>query len=328
MNNFFDHTLTIVSQQQGSFWMPPQASTTASDVDFVFYFVYWIAVFFFLLIVGLMTAFIFLYRKREGHQVEPSKHHNTTLEITWTVIPLILVIIIFIYGFKTYMDISEIPANTIDIRVTGQKWDWFFQYPNGHLDNQLHLPVDTPIKLTITSEDVTHSLFIPAFRLKMDAVPGRYTYAWVRATEVETYPIYCAEYCGTKHSDMVTEVIVHEPGGYEKWLEDASNLLKRMTPVEAGQYLVKRRCSQCHSIDGTIIEAPSFLGIYGKQETMKDGSTITAEDNYIRESILEPAAKIVRGFENIMPTFQGKLSNDEIAAIIEFLKTLKSAETE
>jgi cytochrome c oxidase subunit 2 len=325
MINFFNDTI-LFNQQRGSFWMPPQASTTAAEVDFVFYFIYWISVFFFILIVGLMTSFIILYRKRKGHEAQDTPHHNTALELTWTFIPLVLVVLIFMFGFNTYMNMTTIPDNTMDIRIIGQKWQWYFQYPNGHLDEQLHIPIDTPVKLTITSEDVTHSVFIPAFRLKMDAVPGRYTYAWVKATETGEYPLYCAEYCGTSHSDMVTEVVVHEPGGYETWLEKASNLFNTMSPVEVGEYLVKRRCSQCHTIDGSANDGPSFLGIWQNERKFKDGTSAIADDNYIRESILEPAAKVVEGYDNIMPTFAGKLKNEEIDAIIDYMKTLKKDE--
>ena len=314
----------IMAQSAGSFWMPPQASTSAQEVDWVFYFVYWIAVFFFLLIVGIMTVFVIKYRRREGWEEEQTTESHTALEITWTVIPILIVLVIFFFGFRTYMDLHLAPGNTLDIWVTGQKWQWFFKYPNGHIDENLHIPVDTPVKLIISSEDVTHSLFIPAFRLKMDAVPGRLTSAWAKATQTGTFPIYCAEYCGTGHSDMFAELTVHEPGGYETWLEEASNLLKSMTPVEAGAVLYKRKgCAQCHTIDGSADDGPTFLGIFGHTVKLSDGSTVTVDEDYIRRSLLEPAAQIVAGFENIMPTFQGKLKDEEIAAIIEYIKTLK-----
>ncbi|MBN2328837.1 MAG: cytochrome c oxidase subunit II [Candidatus Omnitrophica bacterium] len=310
-------------QSPGTFWMPPQASTLAPEVDWVFYLILWICIFFFVLIVALMTWFVLHYRKREGHAEEETAHHSMALELTWTIIPLILVVLIFYFGFKTYLRMKVAPANALEIYVIGQKWNWFFQYPNGHIDEDLHLPVDTPVQLIIRSEDVTHSLFIPAFRIKMDAVPGRYTRAWVRAREEGVFPVYCAEYCGTQHSDMLADAIVHEPGLYEVWLEKASNLLNTMTPVEAGQYLVNKRCSQCHSVDGTADVGPSFLGVWGREETLADGSTSVVEENYIRESILEPSVKIAAGYENVMPSFKGKLKEEEITAIIEYLKTLK-----
>ncbi len=313
----------IFAQSPGTFWMPPEASTLAADVDWVFYFIFAICIIFFLLIVFLMVFFVIRYHRREGQEPESSPHHNTFLEIVWTGIPILLVLLIFYFGFKTFMESKIVPANTLNIYVTGQKWNWLFQYPNGYVDSNLHIPVDTPVQLIIRSEDVTHSLFIPAFRLKMDAVPGRYTYAWVQAKEMGTFPVYCAEFCGTKHSDMLADTVVHEPGQYEVWLENASNLLNTMTPVEAGGYLVKKRCSQCHTVDGTANTGPSLLGIWGESQTLKDGTSATADENYVRESLLEPSVKIVSGFENVMPSFKGKLKENEIMAIIEYIKTLK-----
>lgn len=316
--------MDLFAQSPGTFWMPPQASTLASEVDWVFYFIFWICVFFFVLIVSLMVFFVLRFRKREGHSEQPSAHHNTVLELVWTGIPIILVLLIFYFGFKTYLNMTIAPANALNIYVTGQKWNWLFQYPNGYIDENLHIPIDTPVQLIIRSEDVTHSLFIPAFRLKMDAVPGRYTRAWVNAKQEGIFPVYCAEYCGTQHSDMLADAVVHAPGQYEVWLENASNLLNTMTPVEAGGYLIKKRCSQCHTVDGTANVGPSFKGLWGESQALKDGSSATADENYIRESILEPSVKIVAGYENVMPSFKGKLKEEEITAIIEYLKTLKN----
>ncbi len=316
----------IFAQSNGSFWMPPQASTNASEVDFVFNFILWISVFFFLLIVGLMAAFVLLYRRREGYEPQPSPNHSNTLELIWTLIPIIIVIVIFYFGFKTYLNTKVAPANAMNIYVTGQKWDWFFKYPNGFVDNNLHAPIDRPVKLIITSDDVTHSLFIPAFRLKMDAVPGRYTTAWFQAKDVGTYPLLCAEYCGTGHSDMLATVEVHEPGGYETWLEKASNIHNEMSPAEAGKYLVVKRCTSCHTVDGTAHTGPTFKGLFGKNEMLKGGSTALVDENYTRESILEPGVKIVEGYGNVMPTFKGKLTDQDIMAIIEYMRTMKSEE--
>lgn len=327
ISNFVEFLKPIFkAQSPGSFWMPPQASTTASNVDFVFYFITGIAIFFFVLIVTLMVLFIFLYRRREGHKEQQTTTHNTTLEMVWTIIPLIIVIIIFYFGFKAFMDNAVIPANAYEIKVYGQKWNWNFMYPKtGHFDQDLHVPVDTPVKLTIISEDVTHSLFIPAFRLKMDAVPGRYTYAWFRANQEGEFPLYCAEYCGTQHSDMTAMVVVHPPGEFEKWLREASDFLKKMPPAEAGERLYQLRgCKQCHSIDGTSGQGPSLKDIWGEEQPLRDGSRVVVDENYIRESLLEPNAKVVAGYDAIMPTAQGKLSNEEIDAIIEFIKSIGS----
>ncbi|MBI1386964.1 MAG: cytochrome c oxidase subunit II [bacterium] len=309
--------------QQSTFWMPPQASSASSHVDVVFYFIYWLSVFFFVLIVGLMTAFVFMYRRREGHEAQKTPTHSTILEVTWTGIPLLLVFVIFYMGFKTFIDMKVPPANSYRINVIGQKWTWGFQYPNGYIDGDLHAPIDTPVELVITSDDVTHSLFVPAFRLKMDAVPGRYNKVWFKAVHAGEYPLFCAEYCGTNHSNMTAQAIVHEKGDFEAWLEKASNFVETMPLPEAGQKLYKiRGCAQCHSTDGSAGDGPTFKGIWGHKVVFRDGSEGVVDENYVRESLMDPTAKVVKGFDAIMPTFKGKLRDKEITAIIEFIKTL------
>ncbi len=314
----------LLAQTSGSFWMPTEASSTAAAVDSVFYYVYWISVFFFALIVGLMVWFVIRYRRRRTDDVaEPSAHHNLPLEITWTVVPVIITASIFLLGFKGYMNMVTPPGNAYEIQVTGQKWKWFFTYPNGYVASELHVPVDRPVKLVMTSEDVIHSLFIPAFRVKNDVVPGRYSKVWFKATEVGQFPLVCTEYCGTGHSDMHTTVTVHEPGGFELWLDKESNLLNTMPPAEAGEMLVKKKgCLQCHSVNGSPLVGPSFKDVFGHEVTTRDGKKILADEDYIRQSILEPLAEVVAGFEPVMPTFSGKVKDKEISAIIAYLKTL------
>jgi len=310
---------------EGGFWLPSQGSEGAAEVDRIFGFVFWVSAFFFLLIVALMVLFVIRYRRRPGREdAEPSPRHNTPLEITWTTIPILIVIAIFIWGFKVYLDINTPPANAYEVLVTGQKWKWLFTYPNGHVDENLHVPVATPIRLVMTSEDVIHGFYIPAFRLKRDVVPGRYVKLWFQATKPGEYQIYCTQYCGTGHSDMWAKAVVHEPGGFERWLEDASNFLAKMSPAEAGERLYRTRgCAQCHSVDGKGGTGPTFKALFGHQVPLDGGKATVADENYIRESILEPQAKIVAGFQPVMPTFQGRLKDQEITAIIEYLKTLK-----
>jgi cytochrome c oxidase subunit 2 len=316
--------LTAAGGPEGSPWLPPPRSTYAGDIDFVFNFILGISVFFFLLIVGLMLAFVIRYRAREGVEPQPSPKHNLALEVVWTGIPLLLVMFIFYFGFRSYMKLAVDPQNAYEIQVTGQKWTWFFTYPNGYVAEQLHVPVDRAVRLVMTSEDVIHSLFIPAFRLKRDVVPGRYHKVWFNATEPGEYDLFCAEFCGTNHSNMTTKVVVHAAGEFDKWLEDASNLLAHMSPQDAGRELYKGRgCSQCHSIDGKVGTGPTFLNLFGHPVAMKDGTTLTADENYIRESILNPQARLVAGFQPVMPTFKGKFKDEEITAVIEYIKTLK-----
>lgn len=316
---------TLFAQDNGkTFWLPPQGSVSAQAVDWTFYFIYWLSVFFFVLIVTLMVAFVILYRRRdEVTDLAKAPSHHTAMEITWTVIPLILVLFIFYFGFKSFMDYKIAPQNSYEILVTGQKWKWFFTYPNGYVDEDLHVPINQPVLLTITSSDVTHSFYVPAFRTKMDAVPGRYTQAWFEPTIEGEFQLFCAEYCGTEHSDMLAQVVVHRPGEFEKWLEEASNFVDRMPLAEAGERLYTiRGCKQCHSIDGTTGHGPTFLDKYGVEEKLRDGSSVLVDDNYIRESIVNPNARIVAGYEAVMPTYQGRLKDKEITALIAFLKTL------
>jgi cytochrome c oxidase subunit 2 len=240
------------------------------------------------------------------------------------------------------------PADAYQIVVEGQKWSWLFTYPNGHVDSVLHVPVDTDVQLVLTSMDVIHSLYIPAFRLKRDVVPGRYSKMWFRATEPGEYPVFCAEYCGTGHSDMLTTCVVHPPGEFALWLENADPLKKLsdeqyaayladpgafiaanpdiqglQTPGDMGRELyTKKGCAQCHSVDGSAGTGPTFKGLFGKSRGMQDGSVADADENYLRQSILEPNAQVVAGYQAVMPTYQGRLEEREIAALIAYLQSL------
>lgn len=321
--------LPPVAPEPGTFWMPPQASTHAQGVDAVFYFILAVSIFFFILIVALMLVFMVRYRARtRGAKATSRVTHNTPLELTWTAIPLILVVIMFLMGFRTFMDMANPPQGAMDIRVLGYKWAWAFTYPNGHVDAELHVPVDTPVRLILESSDVIHSMYIPAFRIKKDAVPGRYNKAWFHATQPGEYLMLCAEYCGTKHSDMLTRVVVHEPGRFEKWLADASDPFKEGKPLwQVGEMLARSKCSSCHSVDGTANVGPTFKDIYEQEHVMADGETVLVEDNYIRESIEYPQRKIRQGYGREMPSFKGLLKDREITAIIEYIKHLSGKTT-
>jgi cytochrome c oxidase subunit II len=309
------------------FWLPRQGSTTAPEVDALFNAITWISIFFFVLIVVLMIYFVWKYRARAGHTAQHSAVHNTPLEITWTVIPVLIVVWIFWEGFTGFLDLSNPPDNAYEVQVLGQKWNWTFTYANGVVSPELHVPVDTDVRLIMTSQDVIHSLYIPDFRIKRDAVPGRYEKEWFHATAVGEYQIFCAEYCGTQHSAMLSKVIVQTPADFQKWLAAEGNFIDKLPPEklwEGGQKLYNQRgCKQCHSIDGSPGIGPTFKGIWGHEALMKSGSKIVVDENYVRESVLNPQAQIVAGFEPVMPTFQGRLKDKEITAIIEYLKTLK-----
>ncbi len=317
-------TLPAIAPREGSWFLPPQMSTGAPQVDTVFNFIYTVSAFFFILIVVLMIYFVWRYRRRvEGEKARSRVRSHTALELTWTGIPLILVVIMFYMGFRSFMDIVIPPEGAIDINVVGKKWNWFFTYPTGHVDGELHVPANTPIRLILESNDVIHSLYIPAFRLKKDAVPGRYNRAWFEATESGEYLLLCAEYCGTQHSDMLARVVVHDTvAEWENWLREASDPFQTRSMADVGQLLVQRWCSGCHSVDGSANIGPTLKDIYGREREFDDGTTLVAEENYIRESILYPQRRIVKGYGNNMSAFKGLLKDREITAIIAYMKEL------
>jgi len=317
------------SPPSNDFWMPLDASTFAGDIDGLYDFLFWVSAVSTVLIMAVMFYFIIKYRahSREANELPTdSTHHNTALEITWSVIPLFFCIAIFVWGFRGYVDLRTSPRDALEIHAQGQKWKWLFTYPNGHVDTELHAPVDRDVRVIINSVDVLHSLFIPAFRTKMDAVPGRYTDLWFHATKTGDFPVFCTEYCGTEHSDMITHAIVHEPGGYEKWMSEIMAKLDNMDPVALGGMLYEQHgCKTCHSTDGSRLIGPTWKGLFGSKRTFVDGSSTTADENYIKNSIQDPAGQVVDSFgpNSAMPTYQGKLNDKQLTGIIEYIKTLK-----
>jgi cytochrome c oxidase subunit II len=312
----------LLAQGGPTFWLPQKISEHAAQVDWIFYYIYYIALFFFLLIVGLMTFFVIRFRRRTaGQEAQPSPSHNLALEVVWTAVPILLVATMFVFGLEGYTDLSVVPLNAYEIKVTGQKWKWQFEYPTGYVDEDLHVPADRSIQLTMTSTDVIHGLFIPALRIKRDAVPGRYSKLWFKAAVPGDYPLLCSQYCGTGHSTMLARLVVHPRGEYEQWLEKASNFVATMPPVQAGQRLYQLRgCKQCHSIDGGAGIGPSLRNLFGHAVALRGGGQVEADENYIRESILEPQAKIVAGFEPVMPKIA--LKEPEIGALLAYIQSL------
>jgi cytochrome c oxidase subunit II len=307
------------------FWMPKSASVTSEHVDWIWDFMVWMSVVSAVLILGAMIYFCFKYQAKSrtaNEYAEQSTDHNTTLEIVWSVIPLFVVIALFVWGFQGFVELRTPPANSFEIRATGQKWKWLFDYPEGITDDALHIPVNRPVRIVISSNDVLHSLFIPNFRVKMDAVPGRYTDLWFKATEPGNYPVFCTEYCGTSHSDMLAHAIVHEPGGYEKWIEAERRKIEDLPLPKLGELKAQQYgCLVCHTIDGTPKIGPSWKGLFGKTETTSAGS-VSVDENYLRESITDPQSKLVTGFPPSMPVTQFK-SDREIDGLIAYIKSLK-----
>jgi cytochrome c oxidase subunit 2 len=310
-----------------SFFLPPGGSTIAGEVDALFYFIVYASIVIFgIVLFGIVYLGL---RYRSGKTAEdattPGISHNTKLELLWSVIPSILVVIVFIWGFNVYMKMNIVPKDAMEVKVTAQKWFWSFDYPEGvNTVNELVVPVGKPVKLLMSSKDVIHSFFVPDFRIKMDVLPNRYTLTWFEATGTGNFDIFCAEFCGDKHSEMLGKVRVVSKNEYDKWLESGMTVGEGMTPAEYGQTLYRSKaCFTCHNIDGTSAVGPAFNGIFGKPVVMVGGEQITVDENYIRESILNPQTKIVAGYQPVMPTYQGILNDKQVDALLAYIKSLE-----
>jgi len=305
--------------------LPPARSTLAGETDALFHF---INVTSFILLIGITIAIVYFswkYRRRSDDDVTPVITHNSTLEITWSVIPLILVMIVFGWGFTGYMNLTTPPDNAYEVRVVGKSWLWEFHYNNGKVSvNELNVPVNRPVKLVMSSDDVIHSFFVPDFRVKRDVLPNRYSSLWFEATETGESIVFCTEYCGTNHSQMDAVVNVMTQDDFETWVESGDSVDESVPPAERGETLVSRNgCNACHSADGSSGVGPSYLGLWESERPLANGETVTADANYIRESILQSDAKIVEGYDNVMPSYQGVINDREIDDIIEYIKTLE-----
>ena len=305
-----------------------QGSDFAHKVDFANDIVTIISVVCTVLIVGAMLYFAVVYRQKDGKDHEtPAIEGNTTLEVLWTVFPTLVCIWVAWLGYDAFVDIRTPPANAMEVNVTGRKWAWDFQYKNGKkTTNELVVPVDEPVKLIMTSKDVLHSFFVPVMRTKMDVIPGRYTHEWFRPIKTGDFQVFCTEYCGKEHSGMLARFKVLPRAEFERWLEDDSEerRLAAMKPSDLGKELyTSKQCVTCHSLDGSPRVGPSWLKAFGREGKLADGSSYKIDENYIRESILYPQAKVVAGYPAMgMPSYSGQLSDDEITAIIEFIKTI------
>lgn len=288
------------------------------------------ALYIFLLIVsGLMTLLIFTtviyfaarYRHRQGVPAEQIEGSNK-LEITWTTIPFLVFIAIFFWSATIYFKTRTPPRDSTEVYVVAKQWMWKIEHAEGQREiNELHVPVGRDVKLILTSQDVIHSFFVPAFRMKQDVLPGRYTIAWFRATKPGTYHLFCSQYCGTQHSGMIGNVVVMEPAQYEAWMSGGSG-----GPLSATgeKIFAELGCATCHRTD-TQGRGPNLQGIFGRPVMLDDGRTVIADENYVRESILDPGAKVVQGFKPVMPTFQGLVSEEQLNALIAYVKSLSNA---
>lgn len=339
-------------------WFPEAASSFAADNDWLYGFISLVCLVFFVPIAFAMFYFAVRYHKPKGAKAESNVAHNTPLELAWSIGPSFFLVGMFVLGAKSYLDHRTVPDGANEMEVTSQKWFWSVHYGRGTYHPELHILVNEPTKLSMRSTDVLHSLYIPAFRAKKDVVPGRYNYMWFKPTvanekvsdeelakalkETEEsggewsyderqftpdgyrfYDLFCAEYCGTDHSRMQTVVVVHET------LEDLNAWIKKyskrttQTPVQYGESLYKNRgCKGCHSIDGTRRTGPSFKESFGNQRPLASGETVVADANYIRESILNPKAKVVNSYSPAMPSFKGQLTEDDLFCLVEYLKSV------
>jgi cytochrome c oxidase subunit II len=299
---------------------PEQASTVAGKVDAVYWVLVAITAFFTLMVYGMI--FFFAVKYRRGTNVDrsnpPASSHK--LEALWIAVPLVISISVFTWSTGTFFSIYRAPAGAMEVTVVGKQWMWKLQSPNGTREiNELHVPVGRAVKLIMTSQDVIHSFYVPAFRIKQDVLPGRYTSVWFEATKPGTYHLFCAEYCGTQHSGMIGRVIVMEPTEYQAWLSGGA---ASETPAAAGKRLITQMgCATCHSA-GSGQRGPSLEGVYGSIAPLQGGGTVTVDEDYIRESIINPRAKIVQGYEPIMPTYTGQITEEGILQIIAYLKSI------
>jgi cytochrome c oxidase subunit II len=311
----------LVKWLNASALFPREASTIAPYTDALYFFLLLITVVGLVLVGTLVFGFSIRYRKAE-HPVAIPVEGSTLLEATWTIIPLALFLIVFVWGALLYFRIYTPPANSMNIYVVGKQWMWKAEHPGGqHEINALHVPTGRPIQLTMISQDVFHSFSIPDFRVKREVIPGRYSTVWFEATTPGTYHIFCTQYCGTNHSEMIGEVTVLTPDDYEKWTASSTS---GMSLAQNGERLfASMGCNACHS-GNAAARGPNLAGVYGTKLTLANGSEVLVNDAYLRDAILNPSQHVTAGYAPIMPTYQGQISEDGLIDLVEYLKTLKT----
>jgi len=303
-------------------FLPEQASTLAPEVDHLLYFLVAVTAFFSILIFSTIFYFAIRYRRRSAHEMPAHEHAHGgyTLEIVWSVIPFGITMVMFTWGASVFFTAARPPKDALQIYAVGKRWMWKLEHIEGQREiNELHIPVGRPVRLTMTSEDVIHSFFVPAFRTKQDVVPGRYTSTWFTPTKAGKYHLFCAEFCGTRHSGMVGWIYVMEPQDYQTWLSGGA---VEGSLAENGKKLFEQlACNNCHKED-TTGRCPMLVNLYGTQVKLTGGGTVKADEAYIRESILQPQAKVVFGYEPVMPTFQGLVTEEQVLQLVEYVKSI------
>jgi cytochrome c oxidase subunit 2 len=299
---------------------PHEGSLQAAQVDALYFFMLAVTAFFSLLIAVLVVFFAVKYRRRHDGEVGAAIHGSLALELLWTIIPFFIMMVMFAWGAKVFYTLYRPPAGAMEIYIVGKQWMWKAQHMEGVREiNELHVPVGRSVKLIMGSEDVIHSFFIPAFRVKADVVPGRYNVLWFTASKAGTYHLFCSQYCGTKHSGMIGSVIAMEPTDFQTWLGGGN---PSQTPAAAGEKLfTDLACITCHRDDAQA-RAPQLKGLFGHTVQLQGGATAVVDETYIRESIVSPQAKIVNGFPPIMPTFQGLVTEEQLLQLIAYVRSL------
>lgn len=308
----------------GSF-MPEQGTEIAKQVDNLYGFLVVVSFVSCAILIGGMIYFAVKYKRRTQNDKTPYITHDTRLEILWSVLPLIIFLWVFAWGWMVYHDMREMPKDALEIQVTGKQWAWTAEYKNGVKATEVVVPVNKDVKLILASEDVLHSFYVPSFRIKQDAVPGRYTSLWFNATKLGEFHVFCTEYCGTSHSGMITKLKVVSQEDFDKWLVDESEIGLLPIAQRGAKYFQTRACASCHNVDNAAVKiGPSLYQKWGKEIVFEDGQKVKFDENYVRESVMLPQAHIVAGFPkpSPMPSFQGQLSESELAALIEYIKGL------
>jgi len=316
----------LMNRAMADTFMPVQGTEIAKSVDNLYAFLVVVSFISCAILIGGMIYFAMKYKRKTANDKTAYITHDTRLEVLWSVVPLIIFMVVFAWGWVIFHDMRSMPKDALEIQVTGKQWAWTAEYKNGVKSVDIVVPVNKNVKIVLASEDVLHSFYVPSFRIKQDAIPGRYTNLWFNATKLGEFHVFCAEYCGTTHSGMITRLKVVSQEDFDKWLTSESEIGTLPIAERGRKYFQTRACASCHNVENpTAKVGPSLYQLYGKEEKVEEGGTVKVDDNYLRESIMDPQAKHVVGFPkpSPMPSFQGQLSESELAALIEYIKGLK-----
>ena len=315
----------MIQIAQAQSFMPTQGTQISKHVDNLYGFLLVASLVSCAILIGGMIYFVLKYKRRSNNDKTAYITHDTRLEILWSVIPLIIFLIVFAWGWVVYHDMRVVPPNAMEVHVTGKQWAWTTEYKSGVKSNEIVVPVNRDVKVILSSDDVIHSFYVPSFRIKQDAVPGRYTDVWFRAEKLGEFHVFCTEFCGTSHSGMITKLKVVSQDDFDKWLIAESEVGSLPLAERGAKIFQTRACASCHNVDNPATKVgPSLLNVYGHDVALEGGQTVKADETFLRDSILDPQKQIVKGFgpRSAMTPYQGQLSEEEMKALIEYIKTL------